>query len=194
MFYLFTNSIFILNIFVFLNLISCDNYKFYCRETVFYILLNETLESFIYFLFFLKHCCFSLIQLLVDITAIDNIVKTRRFIIFYNFLNIQYNSRLIILFSIKRSRNLPSLQNYFFCANWMERELYDMFGIFFFSHSDLRRILTDYGFTGYPLRKDFPLSGYQEVFFEDNFKNIFYSKITLQQQYRKMVSEKIWIT
>jgi NADH:ubiquinone oxidoreductase subunit C len=83
--------------------------------------------------------------------------------------------------------------NLFSCANWMEREIYDMFGIFFFNHLDLRRILTDYGFFGYPLRKDFPLSGYLEVFFEDNLKNIFYSKITLQQQYRKMISDKIWI-
>ena len=122
---------------------------------------------------------------LVDLIAYDCPGKHFRFMLLYNLLSIDYNSRIIVC--TKLIEALPVITTVvplFSGASWLEREVFDMFGIFFFKHHDLRRILTDYGFVGYPLRKDFPLSGFVEVAYDDSQKQIVYKPVELAQEFR----------
>ena len=111
-------------------------------------------------------------KLLIDVTAVDYPSRAQRFEVVYNLLSVQYNSRIRIKTHVDEVTPIASLVNLFNSANWLEREVWDMFGIFFTNHPDLRRILTDYGFEGHPLRKDFPLSGYIEVRYDDTEKRV----------------------
>jgi NADH dehydrogenase (ubiquinone) Fe-S protein 3 len=121
---------------------------------------------------------------LVDITAVDYPEQIKRFEIIYNLLSFKYNFRLRIKILLEENENIESVVGIFKGANWLEREVYDMFGIFFINHPDLRRILTDYGFEGYPLRKDFPLSGFIEIRYDDEAKRIVYDALEITQEFR----------
>ena len=102
-------------------------------------------------------------QQLIDLTVVDYPERSKRFEVVYLFLSLEFNQRLVLKYSISENEVIPSLTSIFPAANWMEREVFDMYGLNFKNHPDLRRILTDYGFKGHPLRKDFPLTGFNEV-------------------------------
>ena len=121
---------------------------------------------------------------LIDITAVDFPAKEQRFDVIYHFLSMTENKRCRVTTSINEGHELPSITSVFECANWFEREIFDLFGIRFTSHPDLRRILTDYGFEGHPLRKDFPTSGFLEVRYDELEKRVIYEPTTLTQGYR----------
>ena len=129
---------------------------------------------------------------LIDITAVDYPEKDRRFKMVYLFLSHEKNQRLILNLFIKENEFVTSLTSIFPSANWMEREVFDMYGIEFKNHPDLRRILTDYNFKGYPLRKDFPLTGYNEVRYSEDEKKVIYEKVKLEQNYRNFDYESPW--
>ena len=125
-----------------------------------------------------------LFNTLIDITAVDFPAKEKRFDVIYHFLSMTENKRCRLTVSINELEKLPSITSIFECANWFEREIFDLFGVKFTSHPDLRRILTDYGFKGYPLRKDFPTSGFLEVRYDEVEKRVIYEPTTLTQGYR----------
>jgi NADH/F420H2 dehydrogenase subunit C len=142
--------------------------------------------------FFLqKHTNMQFKQLL-DILGVDYVGRSRRFEVVYSFLSVRYNMRLIVKTSIPQDSGLVSLETIFKSANWLEREVWDMYGIFFFGHSDLRRILTDYGFEGFPLRKDFPLSGYTEVRYDDEQKRVILEPLEVTQEFRYFDFSSPW--
>ncbi len=136
-----------------------------------------------------KKCKF---KQLIDITAVDYPQKEKRFKIVYLLLSHENNLRIIININIDEKTIVPSITKIFPSANWMEREVFDMYGISFQDHPDLRRILTDYEFKGYPLRKDFPLTGHTEVRYSENDKKVIYEPVKLEQEYRKFDSESPW--
>ena len=121
---------------------------------------------------------------LIDITAIDFPAKEKRFQLIYHFLSMTENKRCKITMAVSDEEAVSSITAIFECANWFEREIFDLFGVKFTSHPDLRRILTDYGFKGYPLRKDFPTSGFLEVRYDEVEKRVIYEPTTLTQGYR----------
>ena len=129
---------------------------------------------------------------LIDITAVDYPENQKRFKMVYLFLSHELNQRIILSFYINENQKIPSLTKIFPSANWMEREIFDMYGIKFTDHPDLRRILTDYGFEGYPLRKDFPLTGHTEVRYSEDKKKVVYEKVKLEQNYRSFDFESPW--
>ena len=129
---------------------------------------------------------------LIDITAVDYPENEDRFEMVYIFLSITNNSRLLVKFKINENNIIDSLTALFPSANWYEREIWDLFGISFKNHPDLRRILTDYGFNGYPLRKDFPLSGNVEVRYDFSSKKVVYEPVKLTQSYRSFDFESPW--
>ena len=129
---------------------------------------------------------------LIDITAVDYPEKEKRFKIVYLLLSHENNLRIIININIDEKTTVPSITKIFPSANWMEREVFDMYGISFADHPDLRRILTDYGFKGYPLRKDFPLTGYTEVRYSEEKKKVIYEPVKLDQEYRHFDVESPW--
>jgi len=121
---------------------------------------------------------------LTDLFCIDNIQATNRFEINYNLLSTHYNERLNIKVFLKTTQSVSSVSSVFKSANWLEREIWDLYGVFFSNHPDLRRILTDYGFEGYPMRKDFPLSGYVEVRYDDETRKVLVEPVVLTQEFR----------
>jgi NADH-quinone oxidoreductase subunit C len=129
---------------------------------------------------------------LIDITAVDYPQKEKRFKIVYLLLSHENNLRIIINTTIDEKVIVPSITKIFPSANWMEREVFDMYGISFKDHPDLRRILTDYGFDGYPLRKDFPLTGHTEVRYSEEKKKVIYEPVKLDQAYRNFDFESPW--
>ena len=129
---------------------------------------------------------------LIDITAVDFPNRENRFKIIYLLLSHENNLRVIININIEEKINVPSLTKIFPSANWMEREVFDMYGIKFNDHPDLRRILTDYGFEGYPLRKDFPLTGHTEVRYSEDKKKVVSEPVKLDQEYRNFDFESPW--
>jgi len=131
-------------------------------------------------------------KMLVDVTAVDYPSRSERFEVVYNLLSIQYNSRIRIKTCVDELTPLNSLVPLFQSAGWFEREVWDMFGIFFSNHPDLRRILTDYGFEGYPLRKDFPLTGYIEVRYDDTEKRVVAEPLELAQDFRFFEFSSPW--
>ena len=121
---------------------------------------------------------------LIDITAIDFPAREKRFQLIYHFLSMTENKRCKIVTSVSDQETVSSVTPVFECANWFEREIFDLFGITFSSHPDLRRILTDYGFEGQPLRKDFPTTGFLEVRYDEVEKRVVYEPTSLTQGYR----------
>lgn len=121
---------------------------------------------------------------LSDLTAVDYPERAQRFDVVYQMLSLALNARIRVLTSVEDGDIVPSAIDLFASANWAEREVWDMFGIFFSGHPDLRRLLTDYGFEGHPLRKDFPLTGYVEVRYNDTERRVVYEPVHLTQEYR----------
>ena len=121
---------------------------------------------------------------LIDITAVDFPAREQRFDVVYHFLSMTENKRCRVITSLNEGEEVQSITSVFQCANWFEREIFDLFGIKFTSHPDLRRILTDYGFEGHPLRKDFPTSGFLEVRYDEVEKRVVYEPTSLTQGYR----------
>ena len=129
---------------------------------------------------------------LIDITAVDYPQKNKRFKIIYLLLSHENNFRVIINVNIDEKDLVSSITKVFPSANWMEREIFDMYGISFKNHPDLRRILTDYNFEGFPLRKDFPLTGHTEVRYSEDKKKVVYEPVKLEQEYRNFDFESPW--
>ena len=123
-------------------------------------------------------------KVLVDVCAVDYPSRDKRFEVVYNLLSILYNSRIRVKTSVDEITPICSVSELYPAAGWYEREAWDLFGVYFSNHPDLRRILTDYGFEGHPLRKDFPLSGYTEVRYDDSEKRVVSEKIELSQEFR----------
>ena len=129
---------------------------------------------------------------LIDIAGVDYPEEEKRFNLIYLFLSHENNSRLKLLVKFETSQAINSITKIFPSANWMEREVFDMYGIKFKNHPDLRRILTDYGFKGHPLRKDFPLTGFNEVRYSEKEKKVVYEPVKLEQNYRNFDFESPW--
>ena len=129
---------------------------------------------------------------LTDLTAVDYPSREERFELIYLFLSMTLNSRIIIKSSIKIEDKIESISSLHKSANWFERECYDLFGIYFSNHPDLRRIMTDYNFEGHPLRKDFPLTGHTEVRYDDLEKKVVYEPVHLNQEFRNFDYMSPW--
>ena len=129
---------------------------------------------------------------LVDITAIDYPARERRFEVVYHLLSMQRNHRVRIKASVREDELVPSLVDVFPAANWFEREVFDMYGVMFSGHPDLRRLLTDYGFQGHPLRKDFPTTGFTEVRYDEVEKRVVQEPVSLVQEYRQFDFMSPW--
>lgn len=129
---------------------------------------------------------------LVDITAVDWPTRDRRFDVVWHFLSMYQNQRIRVKCALREDEVLPSITSIHPGAGWYEREVYDMFGILFTGHADLRRILTDYGFRGHPLRKDFPTTGYTEVRYDEALKRVVYEPVKLVQEYRQFDFMSPW--
>ena len=156
------------------------------------LFIDIDIENIISTILFLKtneKCRF---KQLIDITAVDYPEKEERFKIVYLLLSHEKNLRIVINTHINEKVVVPSITKIFPSANWMEREVFDMYGVSFKDHPDLRRILTDYGFEGYPLRKDFPLTGHTEVRYSEAKKKVISEKVKLDQEYRDFDFESPW--
>ena len=156
------------------------------------IYINIDSEDIVDVILFLKNNEKTKFRQLIDITAVDYPQNEKRFKIVYLFLSHEYNSRLILECYINEDEIVPTITNIYPAANWMEREVFDMYGIKFKNHPDLRRILTDYGFKGHPLRKDFPLTGFNEVRYSEKEKKVIYEPVKLEQNYRNFDFESPW--
>ncbi len=128
-----------------------------------------------------QNCLF---KQLMDVTAVDYPERQERFEVVYNLLSLKHNLRLCVKVATDEAMPVPSAVSVFSTANWFEREVWDLFGVFFSDHPDLRRIMTDYGFEGHPLRKDFPLTGYVEVRYDEEQKRVVYEPVKLTQDFR----------
>ena len=149
----------------------------------------ENLFSIVQFLKLNDSCKF---RQLIDIAGIDFPEKDKRFRLVYLLLSHENNLRIKISVDFELEKKIPSIVKIFPSANWMEREVFDMYGIKFTDHPDLRRILTDYGFKGHPLRKDFPLTGFNEVRYSEKNKKVIYEPVKLEQNYRDFDFESPW--
>jgi len=131
-------------------------------------------------------------EVLIDICGVDWPAREQRFDVVYHLLSPRLNQRVRVKLTTDEETPVPSVVGVFPAANWYEREAYDMYGILFSGHPDLRRLLTDYGFQGYPLRKDFPLTGYVEVRYDDEAKRVVYEPVKLVQEFRSFDFESPW--
>jgi NADH-quinone oxidoreductase subunit C len=154
--------------------------------------LNIDSEDLIDVTLFIKSNENTKFRQLIDVTAVDYPERTKRFKVVYLFLSHEFNQRIILSYLINENEVIPSLTAIYPAANWMEREVFDMYGIKFKDHPDLRRILTDYGFEGHPLRKDFPLTGHVEVRYSEDQKKVIKEPVKLEQNYRNFDYESPW--
>jgi NADH-quinone oxidoreductase subunit C len=149
-------------------------------------------EDLIHVSLFIKNNDDTKFRQLIDITVVDYPEKTQRFKMVYLFLSHEFNQRIILSYLINENELIPSLTSIYPAANWMEREVFDMYGVKFKDHPDLRRILTDYNFEGHPLRKDFPLTGHTEVRYSEDQKKVVSEPVKLEQNYRNFDYESPW--
>ena len=156
------------------------------------IYLQIDKEDLISVVLFIKSNNNTKFRQLIDITVVDYPERTQRFKIVYLFLSHEFNQRMILSYDINENEIIPSITTIFPSANWMEREVFDMYGVSFKDHPDLRRILTDYGFDGHPLRKDFPLTGHSEVRYSEEEKKVIKEPVKLEQNYRNFDYESPW--
>ena len=150
---------------------------------------NAELLEVVQFLKSNENCKF---RQLIDVAGVDYPENEKRFELIYLFLSHEHNLRIKLLIKFQINQTIVSLTKIFPSANWMEREVFDMYGIKFKNHPDLRRILTDYGFKGHPLRKDFPLTGFNEVRYSEKEKKVIYEPVKLEQNYRNFDFESPW--
>ena len=162
---------------------SIDN-----EELLIEISENDLLDV-VQFLKLNENCKF---KQLIDIAGVDYPENEKRFELIYLFLSHENNTRIKLLIKFEINQTINSITKIFPSANWMEREVFDMYGIKFKNHPDLRRILTDYGFKGHPLRKDFPLTGFNEVRYSEKDKKVIYEPVKLEQNYRNFDFESPW--
>lgn len=150
-------------------------------------------ENIINFLKFLRDDKELSFKVLLDVFGADMLgVRSPRFEVIYNLLSLKLNNRITIKVALKEGQEVATVSSVFDSATWFEREAFDMYGIIFTGHPDLRRILTDYGFEGHPLRKDFPLTGYKEVRYDDQEKRVVYEPVKLMQEFRNFDFEMPW--
>ena len=154
--------------------------------------LNIDREDLINVTLFIKSNENTKFRQLMDITVVDYPENSQRFKVVYLFLSHEFNQRIILSYLINENEVIPSLTSIYPAANWMEREVFDMYGVKFKDHPDLRRILTDYGFEGHPLRKDFPLTGHTEVRYSEEQKKVIKEPVKLEQNYRNFDYESPW--
>lgn len=157
------------------------------------IYINTTSKNLYNLVDILKNKVTCQFDQLIDIAVIDKPQENFRFQITYIFLSVRFNSRLYLVTKCSETSAISSLNQLFRSSGWLEREVWDMYGIFFVNHNDLRRILTDYGFRGHPLRKDFPLFGFKEVFFNEENKKITYYNVKTDQNFRSFNFKNSWI-
>ena len=156
------------------------------------LMVTTTAPALVKLLTFLRddqNCQF---KQLMDVTAVDRPDREARFDIVYNMLSLKHNQRVRVKLAADASTPVPSVTAVFSSANWFEREVWDLFGVFFSDHPDLRRIMTDYGFEGHPLRKDFPLTGYVEVRYDPDQKRVVYEPVKLPQEFRSFDFMSPW--
>tara|TARA_B100001179_G_scaffold217008_1_gene188487 strand:- start:130 stop:735 length:606 start_codon:yes stop_codon:yes gene_type:complete len=156
------------------------------------LVIYSEIENIFEVISFLKNNEKCKFKQLIDITAVDYPKREKRFQLVYLLLSHENNKRIIINSDLAEDTKVQSITNIFPAANWMEREVFDMYGILFKEHPDLRRILTDYEFEGYPLRKDFPLTGFTEVRYSEDNKKVVYEPVKLDQNYRNFDFESPW--
>ena len=184
---------------------SCPSFFFYCmqrdKKRVDSLIINnnsshyyltvhrDSLLKSILFLFLDMNCQ---AKLLIDIVGSDFPYKKNRFYVFYNILSLLYGGRFFVSCSVSELDKISSVVPLFSAASWYEREIWDMYGIHFDGHPDLRRILTDYGFQGHPLRKDFPLSGFIELYYNERLHSIVYQPVSFIQEYRHFDTLSPW--
>ena len=154
--------------------------------------INIECEDLIKVTLFIKSNENTKFRQLIDVTVVDYPENTQRFKVVYLFLSHEFNQRIILSYLISENEVIPSLTPIYPAANWMEREVFDMYGVKFKDHPDLRRILTDYGFEGHPLRKDFPLTGHTEVRYSEDQKKVIKEPVKLEQNYRNFDYESPW--
>ena len=154
--------------------------------------VTVALAQLVGFVEFLKTDAACRFSSLVDITAVDYPARAKRFDVVYHFLSMYQNQRIRLRVQVREDDMVPSIIAVHPSANWFEREIFDMFGILFSGHPDLRRILTDYGFRGHPLRKDFPTTGYTEVRYDEVLKRVVYEPVKLVQEYRQFDFMSPW--
>ena len=141
-------------------------------------------ETLLRLMTFLRDDPRSLFKVLVDVCGVDYPERPERFEVVYNLLSLKHNRRVRVKVATDEEQPVPSVTGVFSAAGWFERETWDLFGVYFSDHPDLRRILTDYGFEGHPLRKDFPLTGYVEVRYDEDQKRVVYEPVKLKQEFR----------
>ena len=156
------------------------------------LVLWTRVESVVPVLTFLRDDPACLFKMLVDLTAVDYPERPERFEVVYNLLSLRHNRRVRLKIAVEDGSSVPSIAGILGAASWYEREVWDMFGIPFSGHPDIRRILTDYGFEGHPLRKDFPLTGYVEVRYDDEQKRVVYEPVKLAQEFRSFDFVSPW--
>ena len=154
--------------------------------------INIDKEDLLDVVLFLKTNKDTKFRQLIDLTVVDYPESAKRFKVVYLFLSHEFNHRLVLNYLINENEIIPSLTSVFPSANWMEREVFDMYGVNFKDHPDLRRILTDYGFEGHPLRKDFPLTGHTEVRYSEDEKKVVMEPVKLEQNFRNFDYESPW--
>ena len=156
------------------------------------LMVTTTAPALVKLLTFLRddqNCQF---KQLMDVTAVDHPDREARFDIVYNLLSLKHNQRVRVKLAADDGTPVPSVTALFSSANWLEREVWDLFGVFFSDHPDLRRIMTDYGFEGHPLRKDFPLTGYVEVRYDPDQRRVVYEPVKLPQEFRSFDFMSPW--
>ncbi len=156
------------------------------------IQINVSVDDLMSTLEFLKDSESCQFRQLTDIAGVDFPEREKRFDVIYHFLSFKHNARVRVKTQISENESIHSITQLFPAANWFEREAFDMYGIQFTDHPDLRRILTDYGFEGYPLRKDFPLTGNVEVRYDQTERKVIYEPVKLQQDYRNFDIQSPW--
>tara|TARA_B100000579_G_scaffold238907_1_gene195909 strand:+ start:175 stop:765 length:591 start_codon:yes stop_codon:yes gene_type:complete len=157
-----------------------------------HLYLNIDAKDLLDIMLFLKTNKNTMFRQLIDITAVDYPQNEKRFKLVYLLLSHEFNQRIHLDYNINEKEIVNSITSVFPSANWMEREVFDMYGINFKNHPDLRRILTDYGFEGHPLRKDFPMTGHNEVRYDEETKKVIYEPVKLEQNYRNFDYESPW--
>ncbi len=157
------------------------------------LIIYVTPKKIIEFLTFLRDDKNLSFKILLDVFGADLLeIRAPRFEVIYNLLSLKLNNRITVKVALNENEEVPTVSTIFSTANWFERETFDMYGIKFTNHPDLRRILTDYGFEGHPLRKDFPLTGYKEVRYDETQQKVIYEPVKLTQEFRNFDFEMPW--